>query len=148
MKISDKLILKLKELKTSDSISSYTHIKNILSYQCIMIPYTLVKPDKLIRYRRHNSNNIDHLFKHSEDLTYRKDILNIENFGRANEPGQGVFYCNDSHNQSTGIAEIVSVFRGNEDSPEEVLTISAWDLVESLKLGIILPINDNKGKQP
>ena len=127
MKVSDQIIAKLKNLKASNSISSYSHIKNILKNQNIIIPFIEIKPFKLIRYRKHNDTNIDELFKSSEELTFRKDILNINNFGRANEPGQGFFYCNDHKNQETGISEIVSIFRGNENSNEEILTISAWD---------------------
>jgi hypothetical protein len=146
MNVSDQIISKLTELKESNSISSYSHIKNILKNQNIIIPFTEIKPFKLIRYRRHNDNNRNELFKSSEDLTYRKDIMSIDKFGRANEPGQGFFYCNDHKNQNTGISEIVSIFRGNENSSEEILTISAWNVKEKLILGMILPIDENKGK--
>jgi hypothetical protein len=146
MSVSKLLIERLNQLKGDNSISSYSHIKNILMNQIIPVPYTVIKPFKLIRYRKHNDSNKDKLFETSEDLTYRKDILSINSFGRANEPGQGFFYCNDNKNQNTGIAEIVSVFRGNKNSEEEILTISAWNLKESLKLAIILPIEENAGK--
>lgn len=146
MNVSEQLIARLVELKKSNSESSYSHILNILRNQIILVPFTIIKPYKLIRYRRHGDFNKEKLFTTSEDLTYRKDILDINNFGRANEPGQGFFYCNDNQNQNTGISEIVSVFRGNEDSKEEVLTISAWNLNESLNLAIILPIEENYGK--
>ncbi|MCT4590445.1 MAG: hypothetical protein N4A71_21630 [Carboxylicivirga sp.] len=103
-------------MKESKSISSYTHLKNILNNQVIPIPFIDIEPYKLIRYRRHDNSNKDKLFKSSEELTYRKDILGITSFGRANEHGQGFFYCNDNENQNTGISEIVSVFRGNGNS--------------------------------
>ncbi|PKQ46871.1 RES domain-containing protein [Confluentibacter flavum] len=141
---SEQIINKLNELKEQDTISSYSHIKNILKNQIIPIPFYEYKPYKLIRFRRHN--NRENLFEESDQLTYRKDILNITNFGRANEPGQGFFYCNDNKNQITGISEAVSIFRGNENSEEEVLTIGVWDLKESLKLAMILPTDENIGK--
>jgi hypothetical protein len=143
MSVSNQLITKLKELKKDNSIGSYSHIKNILFYQVIPVFCAEFRPHKIIRYRKHNSENRDILFKTSEDLTYRKDILDISNFGRANEPGQGFFYCNDNKNQDTGISEIVSVLRGNADSEEEVLTIGAWNLNQSLKLAIILPLKSS-----
>lgn len=143
MSVSNQLIKKLQELKEDNSIGSYSHIKNILFNQFIPVFCTEIRPSKIIRYRKHNKDNRDDLFKTSEDLSYRKDILSISNFGRANEPGQGFFYCNDNKNQDTGISEIVSVLRGNIHSEEEVLTIGAWNLNQSLKLAIILPLKSS-----
>jgi len=143
MSVSNQIIKKIKELKKDNSLGSYSHIKNILFNQFIPVFCTEVRPYKIIRYRKHNEDNRNDLFNTSEDLSYRKDILNISNFGRANEPGQGFFYCNDNKNQDTGISEIVSVLRGNHDSEEEVLTIGAWNLMQSLKLAIILPLKSS-----
>src|SRR5680860_143560 len=123
MKVSDEIIAKLKELKADNSVSSYPQIKNILKNQRIPIAFTDLRPYKLIRYRSHDDTNKDKLFESSEELSYRTDIMNINRFGRANESGQGFFYCNDNENRNTGITEIVSIFRGNDNSSEEVLTI-------------------------
>ncbi|TVZ22692.1 RES domain-containing protein [Dokdonia sp. Hel_I_63] len=148
MSASKEIIEKLSKLKVSNSISSYPHIKNILKNQRIPIAFTELKPFKLIRYRSHNDGNRDKLFGSSKELSYRTDILNINEFGRANESGQGLFYCNDNENQNTGITEIVSIFRGNINSEEEVLTIGAWDVNQNLTLAMILPseqiIGNNK----
>ena len=144
MKVSEELINKLTELKEQETISSYSHIKNILKNQIIPVPHLEYKPFKLIRYRRHNEGEI--FFEHSHELSYRTDILNIKNFGRANEPGQGLFYCNDNKNQETGISEAVSIFRGNTESQEEILTIGAWVLKKPLNLIMILPTDKNSGK--
>jgi RES domain len=143
MRPSEQIIAKLIELKEDNSISSYAHIKNILKNQVIPIASSEFKPFKLIRYRKHSIE--DNFYEKSVDLSYRNDILNINKFGRLNEPGQGFFYCNDNENQSTGIAEIVSVFRGNEESNEEILTIGAWNVNKNLKLAVILPNNYNLG---
>jgi len=137
-------IAKLTELKSDSSISSYPHVKNILKNQIIPIPFLKYKPSKLVRYRRHNNGEI--FFKNLEDISYRTDILNIKDFGRGNEPGQGFFYCNDNLNDSTGITEAISVFRGNSESEEEILTVGAWNLKESLILAMILPIKEHSGK--
>lgn len=146
MKVSDKIIAKLEKLKASKSVSSYPHIKNILKNQRIPIAVTEFNPYKLIRYRSHDDTNKSKFFLRSEELSYRTDIMNIDGLGRANESGQGFFYCNDNKNQNTGIAEIVSIFRGSKDSKEEVLTIGAWDLKENLKLAMILPSIRSIGK--
>ncbi|WP_350284635.1 hypothetical protein [uncultured Croceitalea sp.] len=143
MKAMEELINRLEELKKLDTISSYSHIKNILKNQIIPVPILEYKPYRLIRYRRHNKG--EEFFNCSHELSYRTDILNIHNFGRANEPGQGFFYCNDNKNQETGISEAVSIFRGNKDSEEEILTIGAWDLKKPLNLVMILPTEKNSG---
>lgn len=144
MKPSEQIIQKLNELKEMDNISSYSHIKNILKNQIIPVPHLEYKPFRIIRYRRHNKG--ENFFEHSHELSYRTDILNIQNFGRANEPGQGLFYCNDNKNQETGISEAVSIFRDNIESQEEILTIGAWDLNKPLNLVMILPTEQNSGK--
>ncbi len=87
MTFAEILIAKLKELKKSKSESSYSHIKNILINQRLPVAYTEINPFKIIRYRRHNEKDRDKFFQSSEDLSYRLDILNIDKFGRANEPG-------------------------------------------------------------
>lgn len=146
MRDSDEIIAKLSELKVDNSISSYPHIKNIIKNQRIPVVFNEIKPFRLIRYRSHNDTNRNEFFKSSEELSYRTDILNINNFGRSNESGQGLFYCNDNKNQITGIAEIVTILRGNEESEEEVLTIGAWDVKENLRLAVILPSNGTISK--
>ena len=78
-------------------------------------------------------------------MSYPKDVSKIKNFGRANEPGQGFFYCNDNKNQSTGMSEAMSIFRGKKESKEEILTIGAWNLLENLRLAMILPSKENVG---
>lgn len=146
MRVSDEIIAKLSKLKADNSISSYPHIKNIIKNQRIPVVFKEIKPFRLIRYRSHNETNRSEFFKSSEELSYRTDILNIDKLGRANESGQGLFYCNDNENQNTGITEIVTIFRGNEESEEEILTIGAWDVKENLRLAVILPSNGISGK--
>ncbi|MFD1314895.1 hypothetical protein [Namhaeicola litoreus] len=131
------LIDRLKELKAENSSESYTHIKNILSHQILPIPLATYKPLRLIRTRSHRKGEI--FFEKIDDLTFRKDILNINHFGRANEPGQGFFYCNDNLNEGTGFSESMNVFRNNPDSRNEIITIGAWDVTRELNLAVVLP---------
>ena len=145
MNKANQLIKKIRELKEEDSYTSYSHIKNILKNQRIITQCTEYQPNKLIRYRRH-SENCPHYFKHSSELEFRRDILNISEFGRCNEPGQGFFYCNDNQNEHTGLAESLSLFRGNLQSTDESFTIGAWNLNAPLKLAVILPSENLKGK--
>ena len=139
------IIKKIKELKDEESYESYSHIKNILKNQRIITQCLQYQPHKLIRYRRHLENDPLY-FEHSTELEFRRDILNISKFGRCNESGQGFFYCNDNRNENTGLAESLSLFRGNSQSIEESFTIGAWNLNAPLKLAVILPSEDLKGK--
>lgn len=131
------LIDRLKELKAEDSSESYTHIKNILYNQILPIPLVTHKPFRIIRTRSHRKG--EKLFEKIDDLTFVKDILNINHFGRANEPGQGLFYCNDNLNEETGFSESMNVFRNNPYSKNEMITIGAWDVMRELNLAVILP---------
>lgn len=141
---SNELIKKLKELAGASSVSSYSHIKNILSNQRLQIVFTKYNPGVLIRCRPNISET--ELFEKVDDLSYRKDILNINNFGRVNEPGQPIFYCNDRENENTGITESLSLFRGNEKSEIEVFTTGAWKVSEALNLAVIVSTQSNHGK--
>mgnify|MGYP006439189585 CR=1 FL=1 len=136
------LIERLKELKAENSSESYTHIKNILSNQILPIPLVTHKPYRIIRTRSHREGK--KLFEKIDDLTFRKDILNINHFGRANEPGQGLFYCNDNLNEETGFSESMNVFRNNPDSKNEMITIGTWDVIRELNLAVILPSDYKK----
>jgi len=137
MKDVETIINKLKSLKSDNSPGSYTHIKNILANQILPIPFISYKPFKLVRTRSHEKGEV--FFKKIDDLTFRKDILNIDFFGRANEPGQGLFYCNDNLNEDTGFSESMNIYRNHPDSTEEIITLGAWDVDRELNLAIILP---------
>lgn len=145
MSNAKQIIDKIEELKISDSIASYPHIKNILANQRFPLAMFEYQPYKIIRYRRHYHSD-PFYFQKSSDLSYRTDLLNINNFGRCNEPGQGLFYCNDNDNENTGLTEAISIFRGNENSLEESFTVGAWNVNSPLKLVVILPSNDILGK--
>jgi len=142
------LIKDLKELKTNNDTSSYQHVKELIYKEQIMVPYTRYQSSLLIRYRRHTEREYDVYFQNISDLSYRKDITNINRFGRANEPNQGFFYCNDDKNESTGIAECTSVLRGNHNSLREVFTVGAWELKRPLILANIVIQNYTNNNKP
>lgn len=137
MTIDKILINKFKELKKNNKPESYVHIKNILANQILPITFTKYKPKILIRTRPHEEN--ESFYTKIDDLNYNKNILNINYFGRANEPGQGLFYCNDKKNEVTGFAETMNVFRNNPNSFKETITQGAWCVDKELNLCIILP---------
>jgi hypothetical protein len=56
MKTAEILINRLKELKNSETVSSYTHIKNILYNQLIPVPVCVYKPFTIIRTRTHKDS--------------------------------------------------------------------------------------------
>lgn len=144
MEAAQILIKRIQELSKSRSFSDYIHIKNILGNQKIPIAFFTHDTSIILRCRPHNKNSTQ--FKHKDELSYRKDILNINSFGRCNEPGQPIFYCSDQDNENTGIVESLSLFRGKKRSKSETITIGAWKVKEPLKLALILPPKTNLGK--
>jgi len=128
----------LKSAKDEVSIESYIYIKNILNSVEFPIPITIYpKGTKFIRNRVHQENI---LFDTVEKLSYRKDVHNIKKFGRANEPGQSVFYC--SNNEKLSFVETSTVARELKDNDFEYLTTGLWIATEKI-VTVSLLTNEN-----
>ena len=112
----------LKKAKSETSIESYIYIKNILNSIELVIPCIIYpKGSKFVRCR---INEDDNFFNQISDLSYRTDIQNIKNFGRANEPGQSVFYCADD--DALSLFETSKLPRIKDDRPLEYITTGLW----------------------
>lgn len=144
MSLAEIVISDILELKQQNTPESYQMIKTILFDQTIVMSSMQINSGSLVRYRRQNQNG--QLFSKISDLSYRKDIDKIVDFGRCNEPHQSIFYCNPFHYENTGIVESVTVFRGNAMSKEESFTVGLWQIKEPLLLGSILPLSINQGR--
>lgn len=135
----NKFIDLLKTAKNETSIESYIYIKNILNSVEFPIPITIYpKGTKFIRARVHNRN--EDFFKTTDQLSYRKDLLNIKKFGRANEPGQSIFYC--SNNEILSFVETSHIARENKEKNFEYLTESLWISTEEIT-AVTLLTNEN-----
>ncbi len=133
----------LKKAKDESSIESYIYIKNVLNSVEFAIPFIIYpKGSKFVRCRVHN-NETDFFNKVSE-LSYRKDIQNIKSFGRANEPGQSVFYCADD--DALSLMETSEVARKQIDKPVEYITTGLWVSTEDIYAVNLLSNEDIRGK--
>jgi hypothetical protein len=132
----------LKTAKNEVSIESYIYIKNILNSIEFPIPITIYpKGTKFVRNRVHQENIF---FKNVDQLSYRKDIQNIKTFGRANEPGQSVFYCSD--NDILSFVETSHVARELKDKDFEYLTTGIWIATENIVMVSLLTNDDIRGQ--
>lgn len=133
----------LSTAKDEESIESYIYIKNVLNSIEFIVPTTTYsKGTILIRSRTHDQN--DNFFETVDQISYRQDIQNIKNFGRANEPGQSVFYC--SNNQQVSFAETCSIVRQSEEKDFEYITTGLWITTEDITLANLLPNENTMGQ--
>lgn len=132
----------LKNAKNETSIESYIYIKNILNtiefaIPCIIYP----KGSKFVRCR---VNENDVFFNQISDLSYRTDLQNIKSFGRANEPGQSIFYCADD--DSLSLFETSRIPRAQDDRPLEYITTGLWISTEEILVASVLTNDNIRGK--
>lgn len=133
----------LQTAKDKETIESYIYIKNILNSIEFTIPLTIYrKGTKFSRNRVHRENEI--IFENVDQLSYRKDIENIDKFGRANEPGQSVFYC--SNNEILSFVETSYIAREQKDKDYEYNTTSIWVSTEDILAVSLLTNDDIKGQ--
>lgn len=133
----------LQTAKDELSIESYIYIKNILNSIEFPIPITIyAKGTKFIRNRVHREDEI--LFEKVDQLSYRLDIQNIKNFGRANEPGQSVFYCAD--NDILSFVETSHIAREQKEKDFEYITSGIWVSTENIIAVSLLTNDDIKGQ--
>lgn len=135
----EKFINLLKIAKDETSIESYIYIKNILNSVDFPITFTVYgKGTEFIRNRVHK--NDDDFFTTIDQLSYRRDIQNIKRFGRANEPGQSLFYCSD--NEIVSFVETSEIARNQIEKDYEFNTISTWVAIEDIYVISVLT-NEN-----
>ena len=109
----------LKSAKDDISIESYIYIKNLLNRIEFDLPCTIYSKGTIfIRTRVHTESQI--LFKKVNELSYIEDIQKITKFGRANEPGQSIFYCSDI--ELVSLAETNQIAREQKDKEFEYST--------------------------
>ena len=140
----DELIDLSNETKKRGTAESYTYLKKVLSQYSIPCP--TLYADKSIGYLARSRMHLDGeiLFGSIQDVSYRKDDQNIRTFGRANEPGQSIFYCSNSYHAAR--IETSEITRQNVDKDWEYTTTGAWEIQEELCLISILTNQDMRGE--
>jgi hypothetical protein len=129
------IIEMIKSFDATESYFSYPFIKNVLHEILFPIPKCVIpKGKKLIRGRVHK--NKEQFFHHISDISYNRQTFLIKDFGRANEPGQSVFYCSD--NQNTAFIETCTVARDDTDKDFELITWGIWEVVKDIEISYVI----------
>ena len=101
-----------------------------------MIPFSLgtIPKDTLLYRARVNEKNKH--FLHLDQLTLRKHE-DVKSFGRANQPGESIFYCSTNMNLACG--EVLQDMRYSFQPKYEAgfATVSVWKTVEELRVAPI-----------
>lgn len=131
----------LKEISALDisTESAYETILEIIDKRIPIrpIPQLVIRPGKIFyRSRCHMVGELE--FSDLLQLTYRKDISNIKNYGRANKPKQSVFYCADSWDAAIFEAGQISRVKDCSSILEEIHSVTRWISKKELKFLVFL----------
>jgi hypothetical protein len=130
------------ELKAADlSNISYQKIFYTLLNEVRSIPFVTTKLKSGYHIERARINKPGQVFKSERELSYRTDFENIKSFGRANYPGQSLFYgaIKTDHVQYPRIVnlfETSEMFRsGDKEKKEEfVMTVGKWRIKNDIEV--------------
>lgn len=138
------LLEKIKNKKRR-SAEGYAYLNDVLLKYSIPLP-TLWVGDGSIEFLARSRMHLDNeeFFDAIQDISYRKDVQNIRTFGRANEPGQPVFYCSNSYHVAR--IETSEITRQNIDKDCEFTTTGAWKIQNDLCLVSILTNQEIRGQ--
>lgn len=137
------LIELLNKAKSDSSIESYIYIKNMLDNIIIPLPRKkIVKGTRLVRCRSHLKGK--DFFKSINEISYIRDISKIKEFGRANEPGQSMFYCSD--NLDIAFIETSRITRENIAKDFEYMTKGVWEVYKDLIAVNIISHDEIRGE--
>lgn len=140
--MANKILEILKELQGRDIENVYSSIKNFFEYE--NFPFQkldLISPHKLLfRVRRHEPG--ENFFYNESDVSYRRDILNIKDYGRCNEPLQPLFYCSD--NNLLSFCEVAKHLKKGGHVPPMYHTTSVWRVNHNIPVSYLLENENNK----
>lgn len=127
-----------------NSEDSYNAIEKFIKTELLQfaLPTKVFEPG-MIFYRCSNHYDSND-FLTTTKLSYRTDLDDIKDFGRANLKNQGIFYCADK--VATAIGETNSVLRGDghKDVDTFLVTVSVWRSIKPLEFTLII---NNKNAQ-
>jgi len=121
---------------------SYTYIRKTLEKLSIPFPSVTVPKGKLLCRSRAHTKDED-LFRNIEAISYRQDHFYIEDFGRANEPTQSIFYCSDS--DIVAFIETSILTRQNSGLPSDTVTTGVWEVQEDFRIATITSNEEIRG---
>lgn len=127
------------------SYHSYISIRNAIRLFSIPFGTILLKANTpLFRCRLHEEDN--QLFTKISEISHRTDLLNIENFGRANEPMQSIFYC--STDRETALFETSQIEKSKGKIQTEAITYGKWILQKDINVAYLPLVQDKIGINP
>tara|TARA_B110000046_G_scaffold169411_1_gene188514 strand:+ start:2014 stop:2862 length:849 start_codon:yes stop_codon:yes gene_type:complete len=131
-----------KKAKQESSIESYIFIKNLLNTIEFNFPVVFYKKgSRFVRSRIHKKEN--EYFRKVSDISYRTDVEDIRDFGRANEPAQSVFYC--SNNDWISYVETSEIVSKNKEKAFEEFTTGLWIATEDIMVVYVLTNDEIRG---
>lgn len=122
--------------------ASYTYIRRTLEMLSIPFPVATVPKGRLLFRSRSHTKGED-FFNKIEDISCRQDLYYIEDFGRANEPSQSIFYCSDSN--IVAFSETSVLTRQNTELPSDTVTTGVWEVQEDFQIATIISNHNIKG---
>jgi RES domain len=124
-------ISKLRGLTLKDI--SLNELDGLIDEAFHMIPFGLgvIPKDKLLYRARVNEK--DKQFLHLDQLTLRKH-QDVKSFGRANQPGESIFYCSTNMNLACG--EVLQDMRYSFQPKYEAgfATVSVWKTIKEIRV--------------
>jgi hypothetical protein len=139
--MANRILEILQELRGRDIENVYSSLKNYFEYQ--NFPFQkldLVSPYiPLFRVRRHQHG--EEFFYNESDVSYRRDFINIKEYGRCNEPLQSLFYCSD--NKLLSFCEVSKYLENCGSVPPVYHTTSVWRINNDIPVSYLLENENN-----
>lgn len=129
-------------IKSADlSKISYNKILSLIRFNSLQLPYTTALVKKGAHIERGRINEDGKLFTSEFDISYRTDLGNIQEFGRANKPVQSRFYGSMPSKEiqwarATILAELIQSYKKipKSDWKELTFTVGRWHAKEQFEV--------------
>lgn len=121
-----------------NSDDAYGIIEKVIKTELLQFALpTKIFESGLIFYRCSNHYDMND-FTTTTRLSYRTDLEDINDYGRANIKQQGIFYCADEI--ATVVGETNPVFRGDghKDVDSFAVTVSTWRSIKPLEFTLVI----------
>jgi len=118
---------------------AYSKIEHIIKHDIIQIALPSKNFKSGLKFHRCcNNDDIYNEFQTIDRLSFRCDLENIKDFGRANKPYQSIFYAADI--RPTAISETSKIARGKNygNIDKFSITTSQWESISELNLTLIV----------
>jgi hypothetical protein len=125
----------LESFNRTEAHFAYSFIRNALTEVEFSVPKcSLDVGHKLIRGRVHQPG--EEFYSNISDISYRRDLFRIKDFGRANEPCQSMFYCSDT--PTTAFIETCTITREQSDKDFELITWGTWEVTKPIIITYVI----------